>query len=104
MGFASEERRKIRICESELQRIKQQMRIAKREVRKFKHMYEKMLESQQRLMKENFDLGQKIAQSEGEGDTDRSDLSFDSYSSRSVGAYFDSSQDLPLLNKKDPRA
>eukprot|EP00358_Blepharisma_japonicum_P006618 CAMPEP_0202941460 /NCGR_PEP_ID=MMETSP1395-20130829/1582_1 /ASSEMBLY_ACC=CAM_ASM_000871 /TAXON_ID=5961 /ORGANISM="Blepharisma japonicum, Strain Stock R1072" /LENGTH=164 /DNA_ID=CAMNT_0049636695 /DNA_START=282 /DNA_END=773 /DNA_ORIENTATION=- len=99
-GFISEEKRKIRIMESDLQRIKQQMRMAKREVRKYKHMYEKMLETQQRLMKENYDLGQKIAQSEGEGDTDRSDLSFESCSSRSVG-WFDGSQELPPIHRKD---
>ena len=91
-----EERKKIKQLEVELDCVKQQMKITKREVRKRKFyleksIYEKLIQ-QQYLMRNKLSA---ITQSEGEKelDTDKSDVSFESFSSRSVGIYF---EEIPI--------
>ena len=81
-----EERKKIKQLEVELECVKQQMKLTKREVRKRKlhvekSIYDKLIQ-QQYLMRNKLS---EITQSEGERelDTDKSDVSFESISSRS---------------------
>jgi hypothetical protein len=87
-----EERKRIKQLEVELECVKQQMKMAKREVRKRnayieKSIYDKLMHQQFIILNDK----STITQSEGEKeqDTDKSDVSFESFSSRSVGPYYD---------------
>lgn len=62
-------------------------------MKKYKGLYVQMMESRHILLQENLLLSKKVGGSEGEPeDCDiRSDISCGSLSSRSVGAYFESS-------------
>lgn len=90
-----EERKRIKQLEVELECVKQQMKLTKREVRKRKNYLEKSIYD--KLIQNKYLMRNKISeitQSEGERelDTDKSDISFESISSRSVGIYFDEIQ------------
>lgn len=90
-----EDRRKIKMLEIELECVKQQMKMTKREAKKRiphieKTIYEKMVQQQINLMKKP--PGLAMSEGEKEQDTDKSDMSFESSSSRSVGYFEESSQ------------
>ncbi|CAG9318286.1 unnamed protein product [Blepharisma stoltei] len=86
-----EEKRKMKALEAELNYIKQQIDLAKNDIKKYKNLYITMMENQQRLVKENFLLSKKLGGSEGEPDDIdiRSDISCGSLSSRSLGNYLE---------------
>lgn len=86
---ATGEKRKVRLLESELKYVKQQMRMCKRELQKYKKMYTDMAQKN----KDNFELGVRPLRAELDLDTDRSDVSYGDLSSRSVGP-LDTSQEI----------
>lgn len=97
------ERSRRRVAEKELLNLRKQMQLAKREMLKCKEYADKVmydqLDATQQTASERYELGiqdVRSAMSERGGDTDRSDVSNGSLSSRSFASLsLDTSQELP---------